>query len=647
MAGVGFSVPTVSRAIRSVNGMGPMASPIAPSEGLSFADLMRIQGGRGALPTRVAGPSLTMPNALPAMDVAGAPSIWSAGPSTIPSSVPTVGNPDIARLIQSRVSGQPPGLSAAQWQPIASQAEAAGLRNAQALAGGLNPNLASLPRVPADPTMAWASQNGLNWSQLRPSAPTSTPGVTAGMADAAGAPTVGMFAPTGASPAAAAAAESSIPTVGMFAPPAADAAGAAAGAATYTGGEFTGLGGLFKGMFGGQMERGPLAGLSGPLAEDAGYMSKFGKSATSGLVARTGLSLGLPYLGDRFANEFNQRGMTQAAQEATSLGRVAGMAGGFGGVPGAIAAVPAYVGTELMSNNQFGNDVLNTVRGSRTGVDINTGKDRDINPLANYASLLNPLTAGAGAINRLAQLTGLVDKGREATADTASDVLGAGGASAAKAAVVTPEQRLALSSPDALAKVTSDYKLDPAMSTKLLENYRKSVVLATAQGGVQLQVGQDGKLADGSSVDKKANVRKVTDDKGNAVYISSDPADIQEAVYTRSLQEIPLLAQQQSQEEDYMRKQALMQAQLEEAIPQYFGGASWAADPTAQMLAAASIRDIPSRYVQAQSMQTQQGINSQIQQAQIQQMLAQQYPELFGRQSSSQPATLDAAINNG
>ena len=93
-----------------------------------------------------------------------------------------------------------------------------------------------------------------------------------------------------------------------------------------------------------------------------------------------------------------------------------------------------------------------------------------------------------------------------------------------------------------------------------------------------------------------------------------------------------------------MRKQALMQAQLEEAIPQYFGGASWAADPTAQMLAAASIRDIPSRYVQAQSMQTQQGINSQIEQAQIQQMLAQQYPELFGRQSSSQPATLDAAM---
>ena len=215
---------------------------------------------------------------------------------------------------------------------------------------------------------------------------------------------------------------------------------------------------------------------------------------------------------------------------------------------------------------------------------------------------------------------------------------------------MTPEQqqqRIAQTSPDALMKVTTDYGLDPAMAARLVENYRKSVVLTTAQGGVPLETTADGKLADGSLASDKPNVRKVTDAEGKTTYISSDPADIQEAVYTRSLQEIPLLAQQQSQEEDYMRKQALMQAQLEEAIPQYFGGASWAADPTAQMLAAASIRDIPSRYVQAQSMQTQQGINSQIQQAQIQQMLAQQYPELFGRQSSSQPATLDAAINNG
>ena len=321
-----------------------------------------------------------------------------------------------------------------------------------------------------------------------------------------------------------------------------------------------------------------------------------------------------------------------------SVGNVAGagmMLPFIGGAQTAGAAPLGVGAAEIFSRTGAGNEIINASRNAST------------NPLANFAVNLNPILGGEQAIRKLADLMGGGDGGIDLsnrTNDTVFDVFGGehGGAQA-----MTPEQqqqRIAQTSPDALMKVTTDYGLDPAMAARLVENYRKSVVLTTAQGGVPLETTADGKLADGSLASDKPNVRKVTDAEGKTTYISSDPADIQEAVYTRSLQEIPLLAQQQSQEEDYMRKQALMQAQLEEAIPQYFGGASWAADPTAQMLAAASIRDIPSRYVQAQSMQTQQGINSQIQQAQIQQMLAQQYPELFGRQSSSQPATLDAAM---
>ena len=324
-----------------------------------------------------------------------------------------------------------------------------------------------------------------------------------------------------------------------------------------------------------------------------------------------------------------------------SVGNVAGagmMLPFIGGAQTAGAAPLGVGAAEIFSRTGAGNEV------------INAGRNASDNTWANLAANAVPLLQAEQIGSKLSSLFGGGD-GRidlnNRTNDTVFDVFGGehGGAQA-----VTPEQqqqRIAQTSPDALMKVTTDYGLDPAMAARLVENYRKSMVLAQAQGGIPLQVDKEGKLGDGTLAKDKAGVRAVRREDGTTSWMSSDPADIQEAVYTRSLQEIPLLAQQQSQEEDYMRKQALMQAQLEEAIPQYFGGASWAADPTAQMLAAASIRDIPSRYVQAQSMQTQQGINSQIEQAQIQQMLAQQYPELFGRQSSSQPATLDAAINNG
>lgn len=321
-----------------------------------------------------------------------------------------------------------------------------------------------------------------------------------------------------------------------------------------------------------------------------------------------------------------------------SVGNVAGagmMLPFIGGAQTAGAAPLGVGAAEIFSRSAAGNEVINAARNAST------------NPLANFAVILNPILGGEQAIRKLADIMGGGDGGIDLsnrTNDTVFDIFGGEGGGAQ---AVTPEQqqqRIAQTSPDALMKVTTDYGLDPAMAARLVENYRKSMVLAQAQGGIPLQVDKEGKLGDGTLAKDKAGVRAVRREDGTTSWMSSDPADIQEAVYTRSLQEIPLLAQQQSQEEDYMRKQALMQAQLEEAIPQYFGGASWAADPTAQMLAAASIRDIPSRYVQAQLMQTQQGINSQIEQAQIQQMLAQQYPELFGRQSSSQPATLDAAM---
>lgn len=370
-----------------------------------------------------------------------------------------------------------------------------------------------------------------------------------------------------------------------------------------------------------------------PALEGAAKYKALGKTVGGGLMRGLGgaaIMLG----GQELANA-----MPEPARPGTrAVGNVAGAAFGLpaiGGAQAAGAAIPAVLGAEAFSRSAPGNEI------------INAGRNASTNPFANIAVQFNPLLQAEQVGFKLADLMGGGDGGINTdnrTNDTVFDIFGGDGGAPAQATPEQVQQRLAKSSPDALAKVTTDYGLDPAMSQKLLENYRKSVVLTQAQGGVPLKVGQDGKLADGTLATDKPGVQVITDEKGNKSYLSSDLGDIQEAVYTRSLQEIPLLAQQQSQEQDYMRKQALMQAQLEEAIPQYFGGTSWGADPTAQMLAAASIRDIPSRYVQAQGMQTQEGINSQIQQAQIQQMLAQQYPELFGRQSSSSPTTLDAAM---
>jgi hypothetical protein len=325
----------------------------------------------------------------------------------------------------------------------------------------------------------------------------------------------------------------------------------------------------------------------------------------------------------------------------------AAQAAGAGGVGAGMASAALNPTTAALLGVPLAEGFSRTGAGNEV---INAGRNASDNTWANLAANAVPLLQAEQIGSKLSSLFGGGDGRIDLSNRTDSTVFDIFGGEGGGAQAMTPEQqqqRIAQTSPDALMKVTTDYGLSPEMSAKLVDNYRKSMVLAQAQGGIPLQVGADGKLSDGTLAKDKPGVRAVTDAQGKTSYVSSDPADIQEAVYTRSLQEIPLLAQQQSQEEDYMRKQALMQAQLEEAIPQYFGGASWAADPTAQMLAAASIRDIPSRYVQAQSMQTQQGINSQIEQAQIQQMLAQQYPELFGRQSSSQPATLDAAINNG
>jgi len=540
-----------------------------------------------------------------------------------------VGNPDIARLVQSRVTGQAPSLSAAQWQPIASQAEAAAVRSAQALPGALNPNLASLPYNPLpswapptaapDATMSWASQNGLNWSQLRPSASTSTPGLTTGFtnpyADVAGVQAAAMPPASGS---------------GFYNFP-----GSAAASAGESPGFLQGLksNALLRNTAPDAMAEGMGAA---PALTGAARAKSYAGMAGKGLVRGLGglaISTGGNALADMLpANSAARPGIR-------SVGNVGGAMfamPAIGGLPAALASIPATLGAEGFSRSAAGNEIINASRNAST------------NPLANFAANLNPILGGEQAIRKLADLMGGGDGGIDTsnrTDSTVFDIFGPEGGDAAPA--MTPEQqqqRIARTSPDALMKVTSDYDLSPEMSAKLVDNYRKSMVLAQAQGGIPLQVGADGKLSDGTLAKDKPGVRAITDAQGKTSYVSSDPADIQEALYAQSLQEIPLLAQQQSQEEDYMRKQALMQAQLEEAIPQYFGGASWAADPTAQMLAAASIRDIPSRYVQAQSMQTQQGIESQIQQAQIQQMLAQQYPELFGRQSSSQPATLDAAM---
>lgn len=413
-------------------------------------------------------------------------------------------------------------------------------------------------------------------------------------------------------------------------------------------------GSLLGGMFNGNMTSGPLARFSGPLAEDAGYLSKFGKSATSGTIARVGLSVGLPYLGSTFGHEFDQRGMTQASQESRGLGRVMGMAGGVAGVPGAIAAAPAYAGTELLSNNQFGNDVLNTVRWSRSGVDINTGKEREINPLAKVATFLNPLTGVVAGINALGQAFGLVDKNREATADTVSDVFGGGesGASKAQAAPLTPEQKAAKVSPESLAATAKDYGLSDAMTQKLLKNYHQQMVMARENASVALPADNEGNvtLDGGQKVAAKdfPGAKQQKDSKGNMVWVTSDPDMVQQKVYDDMRQLIPTLGASQDQEEDFMRKQAVMQSQLEAALPTLYDAPSWQGDPYAKQLAMTEARAIPSRYVQAQAIQAQQAYQQQVNQAMVQQQLAAQYPDLFGKKSNSgQPTTIDAAMQNG
>lgn len=311
----------------------------------------------------------------------------------------------------------------------------------------------------------------------------------------------------------------------------------------------------------------------------------------------------------------------------------------IGGGLAATAAVPGVGGAEAISRSAAGNEV------------INAGRNASTNPLANLVANAIPVLQWSNIGYKVSDLLNGGDGGINTdnrTNDTVFDVLGGGNNNAAQAAapVLTPEERLAQTSPDSLLKIASDYGLSDAMKQKLVKNYNQAMVMAKATGGaVPLDVSKDGKLSDGSDPKDYPGAKQMPDAQGNKQWVTTNPADVQQHVFQQATQLIPSLGHAQEQEDDFFRKQAVMQSQLEAAMPTLYDAPSWQGDPYAKQLAMTEARAIPSRYVQAQALQAQQAYDNQIAQAMQQQQLAQQYPDLFGKKSSSsQPTTLDAAM---
>ena len=314
----------------------------------------------------------------------------------------------------------------------------------------------------------------------------------------------------------------------------------------------------------------------------------------------------------------------------------------IGGGLAATAAVPGVGGAEAISRSAAGNEV------------INAGRNASTNPLANLVANAIPVLQWSNIGYKVSDLLNGGDGGINTdnrTNDTVFDVLGGGNNNAAQAAAptITPEQRLAQTSPDALVKIASDYGLSDAMKQKLVKNYNQAMVMAKATGGaVPLDVSKDGKLSDGSDPKDYPGAKQMPDAQGNKQWVTTNPADVQQHVFQQATTLIPSLGHAQEQEDDFFRKQAVMQSQLEAAMPTLYDAPSWQGDPYAKQLAMTEARAIPSRYVQAQALQAQQAYDNQIAQAMQQQQLAAQYPDLFGKKSNSgQPATLDAAMQNG
>lgn len=368
-------------------------------------------------------------------------------------------------------------------------------------------------------------------------------------------------------------------------------------------------------------------------------------SKSFGKFGNIGAAIGIPLASQALAGHISDP--TQAAN-VRAAGNVAGqgawltpmIAGhlgiaGVGTLPGIGAAAAGGALAQGFSATDVGNKTINQMRGQDTG-----------NGPADYAAAAAQGLFGAlPLVGRAAEKLGFING---STDNTVADVLGGGSDNAPKANAtpqVTPEQRLAASSPEALTKLASDYGLSGPMTQKLIKNYNQALVMAKQQGAVSLPADKDGKLSDGTNAADYPGAKKITDAKGNVQWVTTNPADIQQTVFDQATQLVPTLGASQDQEEDFFRKQAVMQAQLEQVLPQLYNPAIWGSDPTAQTLAMAEARAIPSRYVQAQALQAQQAYDNQIAQAMQQQQLAQQHPELFGKKSSSgQPTTLDAAM---
>lgn len=377
---------------------------------------------------------------------------------------------------------------------------------------------------------------------------------------------------------------------------------------------------------------------SGTLGADRGGLMSANMPTKFGNM---GLAIGLPIAGNMVASHLSdpaQANTSRALGNAGGAGVYAlpamGSALGITGIGGPAAAAAAMAGAGLaqgFSATDVGNKTINQMRGQDTG-----------NGLGDYAAAAAQGLFGAlPLIGRGAEKLGLING---STSDTVADVLGGGGTSESKAApvsTITPEQRLAASSPESLSKLAADYQLSPAMTQKLLKNYNQAMVMAKHNGAVTIKADKDGKI-DGIDAKDYPGIKAKTFEDGSQGWVSTNPADIQQAVYEQVSQMVPALGQQQDQEEDYFRKQAVMQAQLEAVLPQVFSG--WSSGPELQGYATQALREIPSRYAQAQAQQAQQSYDNQVAQLMMQRQIDAQYPNP-NKSSSQQPATLDAAMN--
>lgn len=185
--------------------------------------------------------------------------------------------------------------------------------------------------------------------------------------------------------------------------------------------------------------------------------------------------------------------------------------------------------------------------------------------------------------------------------------LGGGGDSKAQAEAAAPDQQpqqdqnaaiMAKYNPDTLATLGAKMGLHPAMNNELKTQYNQNVAMLQAQGQQPVHEGDVILQSDYNKLDpdakKKETRTPVTKDRmdlikkaGDAGYTLPDAefqAGVQSQAWQAAAQNIPQLAAQAKANDDYLTRQAALQAVIAPYIGQYFGQGQSTANDMQQLM---------------------------------------------------------------